>query len=235
MTKRINLSVIIIPLLLIVLALLSCQQQPEVTSPEPEPPAPAPTLPVPSPTPNPQPPSPTPPAPTPKEVELKYDGGPGRELIALGLKYGYITDFLPPATPFTIKKVRIVGGLYGTGWEGKSWTVAIWDEDYQLLHLETRPVDDFAINTPTWAEIEMPDIQVDGKFYVHVYTGTGRLEGIHISADDSVVNEHSDVTVETDGHFKISTQWPFQTGKWFDDKSKVNWKIRAVGTIMPSE
>ena len=57
-----------------------------------------------------------PPPPTPEDVELKYDDGTAGAFLAAG-GYGYIIDFLPPAMPFTIKKVKICGVLYGSGWE----------------------------------------------------------------------------------------------------------------------
>ena len=167
-----------------------------------------------------------------KEIELKHDRGKGRDCLASGPNYGYIIDFLPPATPFTIKKVKIAGMTVGTGWEGKSFTVAIWNKGYKLLHLESRPFTAFSSKAVTWVEVEMPDIQVTDKFYVHVYTGTSVGKGIHICADDSVVNEHSDMTVKVDDTFRISAQWPFGADKWFGDKSKVNWRIRVIGTAM---
>jgi hypothetical protein len=166
------------------------------------------------------------------EFELKYDDGRAEDFISAIPGYGYLIDFSPPSAPFTIKKVRILGALYGTGWEGNNFTVAIWDKDYELLHLESHPVTLFVLENPKWVEVDIPDVEVTDKFYVHVYTGTGRMEGIHIGADDSGVNEHSDMTRKLDGTFKISTEWPYRAGVWFGDKSKVNWMIRVVGTAM---
>lgn len=78
--------------------------------------------------------------------------------------------------------------------------------------------------------MEIPNVSVDDKFYVHVYTGTGRLKGIHMGADDSVVNEHSDLTIRTAGDVsKIRVDWPYGVQFWFGGKSKVNWMIRVVG------
>ena len=83
----------------------------------------------------------------------------------------------------------------------------------------------------TWVDVEIPDIEVTDKFYIHVFTDTGRNEGIHIGADDSVINKHSSVTVKDDGSYKIVATWPYPTSKWIGDKSKVNWMIRVVGVI----
>jgi hypothetical protein len=82
----------------------------------------------------------------------------------------------------------------------------------------------------------VPDIKVSDKFYVHVYTGTGRLQGIHLGADDSVVNKHSEMTVRTtEGVSVIRADWPYGAEYWFADKSKVNWMIRVIGTGMMPE
>ena len=82
----------------------------------------------------------------------------------------------------------------------------------------------------------MPDIEVSDKFYVHVHTGTGIMEGIHIGADDSIVNEHSETTIRTaEGTTRILVDWPYGADWWFGDKSKVNWMIRVVGTVVGTE
>ena len=166
-----------------------------------------------------------------EEIELKYDDGVTMAYISVipPIVTGYLVDFTPRHTPFTIRKVLMCGRLYGTGWEDKSFEVEIWDKDYNVLHSATYPVTKFS-ESPTWLEVEIPDIQVTDKFYVHVYTGTGIGEGIHMGADDSVTNEHSNVTIREGDTDKQLDSWPYLPSVWFGDKSKVNWMIRVVGT-----
>jgi hypothetical protein len=170
------------------------------------------------------------------EFELKYDDGEARDFISAypPILTGYLVDFTPPATPFTIKKVQICGVLlYGSGCEGKNFEVEIWDKDYKVLHSATYPVTKFVVEVATWVEVEIPDIEVTDKFYVHVYTGTGIGEGIHMGADDSIVNEHSETTIRTaEGTDHVLVDWPYTPTLWFGDKSKVNWMIRVVGMGM---
>ena len=179
-----------------------------------------------------------------KEIELKYDDGDARDCISASppILTGHLVNFTPSSIPFTIKKVQVYGGIYGSGWEGKDFEVEIWGKDHKVLHGATYPVTkfpvaiEFKVEESAWVDIEIPDIEVTDKFYVHVYTGTGRLQGIHVGADDSVVNEHSDVTVRTaGGTTRILAQWPYLRTLWFGDKSKVNWMIRVVGTVMVAE
>jgi len=170
-----------------------------------------------------------------KEVEFKYDDGEARDYIAASVDYGYIVDFLPSAKPFIIKKVRLFGTLAGSDWEGKEFILAIWDKDSKVLFTSRYPVTKFGFDRPKWIEIEIPSLEVSDKFYVHIYTGTERREGIHIGADDSSLNEHSNMTIkQADGTFRISEKWPYSASYWFGDKSKVNWMIRVMGTIPPS-
>jgi len=167
-----------------------------------------------------------------KEIELKYDDGGARD--SLCIFGGHIVDFSPPATPFTIKKIRIAGGLYGKGLEEKTFDLEIWDKDLNVLHSATYPYTKFTVDATTWVEFEVPDVEVTDKFYVHIYTDSP-FPGLHIGADDSVVNEHSDVTLRTaEGATAILAKWPYDPGPWFADKSKVNWMIRVVGTFIES-
>jgi len=169
-----------------------------------------------------------------KEVELKYDDGTAGGCIstvtpAFG---GHIVDFSPPATPFTIKKIRIFGVIYGKGLEDKKFDVEILDKDLKAVYSATYPYTKFTVDAATWVEFEVPDVEVTDKFYVHIYTDSP-YPGLHIGADESVVNEHSDVTVRTaEGATAILAQWPYTSTLWIGDKSKVNWMIRVVGTGM---
>jgi len=86
-------------------------------------PAPAPT-PTPTPTPTP-PPSPSPPTPTSEEVELKYDDGGAEASCSVGAAGGFRVSFSPPATPFTIHKVRIFTSLRGSGYEEQKTEIKI--------------------------------------------------------------------------------------------------------------
>jgi hypothetical protein len=120
--------------------------------------------------------------------------------------------------------------LVGSGWEGKSFTVSIWNKQGQSIYDVTYPVNVFEPNRLKWVVISIPDIGVTDDFFIHVHTGTSPFHGIHIGTDLSSLNEHSDVTIrKPDGTSNISTQWPWPGGP-LGDKSKVNWMIRVNGS-----
>jgi hypothetical protein len=138
---------------------------------------------------------------------------------------------------FTITKLKIVGFLSpkaDKGVENKTFDLQILDKDLKVIYTVTYPYSKFSSSAPTWTDFEVPDIKVNDKFYVHIYTLSPRY-GLHIGADDSVANEHSNVTVkDAAGNIIISAQWPYGPASeyWFGDPKKVNWMIRVVGTTM---
>jgi hypothetical protein len=104
------------------------------------------------------------------------------------------------------------------------------DKDNKFLTRMHYPVTIFNINTPGWVEIDIPDIDVTDEFSVWLFTSTARKRGIHIGADNSVTNEHSDFLGLVQSQIKILEKWPYSSDLWFGDKSKVNWMIRVVGS-----
>lgn len=212
-------------------------------SPEPEP-EPEPT-PTPTPTPGPEPePTPTPspepePIPTPEpepvleEVELKYDDGEARDYISASTNGGYIVDFSPSVKPLTIEAIRLCGVLGGSEWPEENFDLEIWNKSYKIVWSSSYPIDKFPTDSPSWVDFDIPSIQVSDKFFIHVYTGTGRLQGIHLGADDSIANLHSGITQRTEeGITRIGfSNWLHGGGKWFEDREKVNWMVRVAGSF----
>lgn len=172
---------------------------------------------------------PQPPAPKVVNNLLEYHDRHAEAFIAAE-GYGYLVNFEPPTTPYIVKKVGIGGALYGTGWQDKNFIVEIWDKNYKSIYTADYPLTKFKLDDPSLVALDIPDIEVNGDFYVHIYSGTGRNSGLHIGADDSVPNEHSDVTIKKDGGYEIANKWPYPASKWIGDKRQVNWLISVTGT-----
>jgi hypothetical protein len=175
-----------------------------------------------------------------KETELKYDKGAARD--SLSIPGGHIVDFTPPAIPFTIKTIKIAGGVYDGGagnideLKKRSFDLQILDKDLKEIYTVTYPYSKFPSNSTAWINFEIPNVNVNDKFYVHIYTNSPRF-GLHIGADDSIPNEHSEITARDNaGNVVILAAWYYSRDYWFGDKSKVNWMIRVVGTgMVPQE
>lgn len=110
-----------------------------------------------------------------KEVELKYDNDKPYEYL-VSVDGGWLVDFLPPVTPFTIQKIRLFGSR---GSQERTFELEIWDKDHKVLFKEVYPPSKFPIGESapgneklaagaTWVELEVPNIEVADRFYVHI-------------------------------------------------------------------
>ncbi|MCX5993162.1 MAG: hypothetical protein NT177_02970, partial [Chloroflexi bacterium] len=83
------------------------------------------------------------------------------------------------------------------------------------------------------ADIDIPDVEVEGNFYIHIYTGIPAGQGFRMGAAGNVVNTHSDVTVRGDNGADIFPPgWPYSNAPWFGDKTRVSWMVRVLGNAM---
>ena len=130
------------------------------------------------------------------------------------------------------------GMTFGSGWEDTEFEVQIWNKEQKVLYSANYPftllpagVSGWQLReAPTWVGVSVPDVEVETDFSIHLYTGTGKLEGVQLGNDDSARSGQSNLTILTpEGIFKIRDTWPYPSNMWFADKSKVNWMIRVIG------
>lgn len=109
--------------------------------------------------------------------------------------------------------------------------MAVYNGNWNTLAKVDYPLNKLPLNKLGWIEVDLPDIQVTDKFYIHVYKNLSAYV-IGVGVDDSIPNEHSTVTdAKSGGTFAEPKSWPFET----TDKRKTNWMIRVVGTAMVPE
>jgi hypothetical protein len=179
-----------------------------------------------------------------EQIELAYDNGIAKDCLSLVKPCtGYSVSFVSPPDPFTVNKVRVFGLVYGSpGFHIGDSELQIWDKDKKVLYTTSFPGEKFPLrtrlgdnidSTGAWADIDIPDVKVDGNFYVHIYTGVPAGQGFRMGAGGTTINTHSDVTVRGDnGADNFATNWPYSTAPWFGDKSRVNWMVRILGNAM---
>jgi hypothetical protein len=183
-----------------------------------------------------------------KPAELKYDGGFAKDYLGLDKPAtGYLVSFAPPSTQFVINNIRMMGFVYGgKGVMIRDIDVQVWDNNMKLLHSEVLDVKKFPQlsfllsndleSKGGWVDLYVPDIKVDGNFYVHIYTGVTTGQGFRMGVDSSVVNTHSDITIRDEKGLDVPVAiWPYPAAKWYGDKSKVNWMVRVSGNAMMPE
>lgn len=185
---------------------------------------------------------------TAKQVELKYDDGVAKDCLSLVKPAtGYSVGFVSPPYPFSITKVRVFGLVYGSpGYDIGNSDLQICDKDNKVIYSMAFPGDEFPLrrrlgdnidSTGGWADIDIPDVKVQGKFSIHIYTGITTGQGFRMGAASNSINTQSDVTVRDDnGVDNIAPKWPYSVAPWFGDRSRVNWMVRVVGnTMVPLE
>jgi hypothetical protein len=181
---------------------------------------------------------------TQQETELKYDNDRPKTVLWANYNGGFLTDFTPPNPPFRIDKVRICGGIYGVGWEGRTFDLDILDSDMKsVMYNQTYAIAKFPVRgtfpyqPPQWVEFTIPPMTLDGKFYVYLYTSTGEHKGVHVGVDDSVLNDHSQLAQGKPPYITaIAPGNIYPPNIWYSDITKDNWMIRAVGTsLVPSQ
>jgi hypothetical protein len=182
-----------------------------------------------------------------KQVELKYDTGQAKDCVSLVKPAtGYLVGFVSPPDPFTITGIRVFGLIYGSpGYQTVSNELQIWDKDQKVLYTSPLPGNKFPLrsrlgdnidSTGSWVDIDIPNVKVDGTFYVNVYTGIATGQGFRMGADDKVVNTHSEVTVrDSSGIDSLAPNWPYSIARWYGYKGSVSWMVRVVGNAMSPE
>lgn len=183
-----------------------------------------------------------------QKTELKYDDGFANDYLTVDKpNTGYLVDFIPPSGMFTISEVKICGLIYGGhGFIIRDMYLQIWDKESKVIYQDKIEKEQFPLlaylpsdieNQGRWASMHIPDVEVTGKFYIHVHTGTTTGQGFRMGADDSVPNMHSNVTVRNSNNEldSISDKWNYPISRWFGDKSRVNWMIRVSGTSWITE
>lgn len=179
-----------------------------------------------------------------KPMEIGHDNGVAKDYLALVKPAtGYSVSFVSPANQFTINQVRVFGLVYGSpGFHMEASYLQIWDKDKKVLYNGPFPGEQLPLVTRLgdnsgasagWANVDVPNIDVKGDFYIHIYTGIPAGQGIRMGANSSVANTHSDVTVRDDnGIDNFAPNWPYTAVYWYGDKSLVNWMIRVAGIAM---
>jgi hypothetical protein len=115
--------------------------------------------------------------------KIQYDlGSATGELLSVSGDYGHIVHFTPPATPFKIQKIDVyVSAIVAqeSEWTDKLITLRIWDSgrNSQLWSVNL-PWRAFWNETGGfWKEIDVPNVSVDGDFYVEMVTHSNQFQG----------------------------------------------------------
>jgi hypothetical protein len=153
-------------------------------------------------------------------IELSYDDGSSEGSCSSGEAYSFLVRFTPDKTPFVIKAVSIYAILKGTGYEEQKPEIEIRDQDFMLLSYREESTTTFS-EFSRWVTIDVPDITVNGDFYVIFHTNSANYGGVYLYYDLSSVNENSDMYASGEISNWI---WGHIT------REQTSWMIRVIGT-----
>lgn len=151
-------------------------------------------------------------------------------------RYGLLSHFEIPGSFFRIKSINIYGGIKGlviAGLGERSFTLRIWDNKLsQELYSADYPYNLFATEyLLDWVEVQVPDVRVDGDFYVEVLPNAEMTPdenevkcGLYIALDWSAPEGNADVTFNG-----VKQSWILDWG----EKEHSAWAIRIEGESGP--
>jgi hypothetical protein len=181
-----------------------------------------------------------------KVFELKYDD----DIVDFNnLAYidgGYLIDFTPPGTPFTITTVKIYGHVLnrdGNDLTEETIEFQVLDKNLKMLYSKKYPLAVFPRDSlplaHQWKEFTVPDITVQDKFFIHLYSYSKKINeiakgfpslniapwGFLPAMSISTREMHSAATLMgKDGTITVSEWWSRTS------LSRYNWMVRVTGT-----
>ncbi|VVB89469.1 S-layer protein [uncultured archaeon] len=177
------------------------------------------------------------------ERELGYDDGIRNREGSLGPK-GHAVLF-STETPIKISGIKIYGSRYDDF--SRQFDIEIWDSNFKKLYSATydyknqfpdsgvsikgRDLKDSGFK---WVKFDMPNIEVNGNFYVTLFTYSGPPSwenipeapkgGIYVGVDSDTKSGHSFVVDKNPNRI---TDWPTE---WNLRQESTDWMIRVVCT-----
>ncbi len=142
----------------------------------------------------------------------------------------------------TVTGVRMAGCKYGKA--GGKVRIEIWDKNFTTLYSDTFPYDQIPFSTvkdegvclinSSWVDIDLPDHEVAGDFYLVLFTGSGP-----ISLKEPGMYIVYDAPSETGTSYAM-TSYPNhpdeqKIGKAEYLPEEIDWMIRVLYTVPPSK
>ena len=113
--------------------------------------------------------------------KIQYDSGNVYGMLSIAGGLGHIVRFTPPTTPFRIQKIEAylqTRVADKSDWGNRYVTVRIWDSDRnkQLWSENIKWYAFYREATTFWKEIDVPNVSVDGDFWVELVTQSERSD-----------------------------------------------------------
>jgi hypothetical protein len=144
---------------------------------------------------------------------------------------GHLVSFSSPVSPWYVQEVKIFANRYGS--EPTQLRVELWNSRMERIHESIFPNTMFS-STPRWVSLSLPNVKVEGDFYVALYPRATAQQGINVFYDSTVTNQHSDLLWDR----RIAKDWvrdvSWGPGYIPPEKESTNWMIRVIGDTASS-
>lgn len=142
------------------------------------------------------------------DLAIQYSDGTPEDGVWLAGDQGHAVLFSPPEN-WTLSKVAVCGMLNRDG----IFVLEIWDADMNLIYRTTDLSGAYFGDNLSWAEIDLPDVRVDGPFFV-------------------VLFEYSTVFVGIDKNTTLNRSFvASRSPSMLVSQSDYEWMIGAIGHI----
>ena len=178
--------------------------------------------------------------------KIQYDSGNLHGILSVAGDLGHIVRFTPPTTPFRVQKIEVYVKTRVTeksDWGDRYFTVRIWNSD-RSIQLWSESIKWYAFYSEAasfWKEIDVPNISVDGDFWVEIVTRSDKFDE-EITAwylAPEVLRPAIFVGYDKPSQYITAYVEPAETRSGVSDGGKlievpvkyqgINWLIRAEG------
>ncbi len=154
--------------------------------------------------------------------EYGYDDRELDTWASLGPK-GHAVFFSNQEKNMTINGIKIFGSRKDNS--NEKFDIEIWDSDLKTLYSASYYYSDYfqeiGSNGFRWAKIGIPNLKVDGDFYITLFTDSNKEKGILVGVDKDRKSGHSFVVNKNQNAI---TEWP----NWGLKKESTDWMIRIL-------
>ena len=113
--------------------------------------------------------------------KIQYDVGNLEGILSIAGELGHIVHFTPPTTPFRVEKIELyvkTRVAEKSDWGDRYFTARIWNSDRtkQLWSEDIKWYAFYSEAASFWKEIDVPNVRVDGDFWVEIVTRSDRFD-----------------------------------------------------------
>ena len=141
----------------------------------------------------------------------------------LGGTIGHCARFYRPSGggEFIIKQI----GIYSLGYGIDGYSRIQIRYGKYVVYSKVIARSEYSSETPGWNYIDIPNVPVTGEFFIEIYTGSDKDDGVFIYLDNNMVDTVSAMQIDSEYHLYNydCSDWDF-----IEPQNEVNWMISVT-------